>query len=191
MHYVCPASAFVQRCEFIQELPDDNVLGIDPFASAALETFRCPGMIHGIALIIHIGLFAGDGIQIQQSEIIRYIHLDRTFFHTVSAGGAENSDRTVEDIRDLCSKFLFPFCQRTEFLHIACIVLQLAYVAHAAQYDFHFRQRRRKAYGKRCLGRTRFFVLIIRIERTGSWASVPPLTGSMTMTFLPCLTAVS
>ena len=25
MHYVCPASAFVQRCEFIQELPEEKL----------------------------------------------------------------------------------------------------------------------------------------------------------------------
>ena len=66
-------------------------------------------MIHGIALIVHVGLLSGYRMQVEQSEVIRNIHADRTLLQAVPAAGARHFDRTVENIRDLLDQLLFFF----------------------------------------------------------------------------------
>ena len=73
------------------------MLGADAFAFAAFQAFTRLRMVHGEAFIVHVGLLAGDGIQIEKPEVFGNIHADRAFFETVPAAGAWNLDGPVQD----------------------------------------------------------------------------------------------
>ena len=64
-------------------------------------------MIHGIALIVHVGLLSGYRMQVEQSEVIRNIHADRALLQAVLTAGARNLDRAVKHIGNLFYKILF------------------------------------------------------------------------------------
>ena len=124
--------SFIQLRKFLQMGADRNMLGADALAFAAFQAFARLRMVHGEALVIHVGLLAGDRIKIEKAEVFGNIHTDRAFFQAVFTAGAGNFNGPVQDGGDFFYQFFLPFGKRLEISHEGGVVLQLGYTAHSA-----------------------------------------------------------
>lgn len=130
-------------------------------------------------------------VRVVKRKILGYGDVFGTAFRAISASRATYLFLIVDYLRDLAKKCKFLFVKRRAVRHKRNAVFHLRDVGHSAEnshYVFQSGDETQRPARLRPVG-VRLFEQFCRLF--GKIWSVPPLTGSITITFLPCLTAVS